>query len=57
MIRKKTVHREKGTIRQKIIHCGKGTKTRYREIDIYYYKKTVRGRGNGKTKADPNRKS
>lgn len=40
-------------IRQKIIHCGKGTRTRYREIDIYYYKKTVRGRGSRRNKSRP----
>ncbi len=40
-------------IRQKIIHCGKGTRTRYREVDIYYYKKTVRGKGGRKNKSRP----
>lgn len=40
-------------IRQKIIHCGKGTRTRYREVDIYYYRKTVRGRGERKNKSRP----
>lgn len=53
MIRKKTPHSEKGTIRQKIIHCGKGIKTRYREIDIYYYKKTAKSRGDRKNKSRP----
>lgn len=53
MIRKKVIHNEKGTIRQKIIHCGKGIKTRYREIDIYYYKKTPRSRGDRKKKSRP----
>ena len=32
-------------IRQKTIHCGKGTKTYYREVDITMYKNTPRQRG------------
>lgn len=40
-------------IRQKIVHCGKGTRTRYREIDIYYYRQTPRGRGKRKKKSRP----
>ncbi len=32
-------------IRQKTIHCGKGTKTYYREADIIMYKNTPRQRG------------
>lgn len=32
-------------IRQKTIHCGKWTKTYYREVDITMYKNTPRQRG------------
>lgn len=40
-------------VRQKTIHCGRGTKTRYREVDIYMYKDTPRQRGKKRKRSLP----
>lgn len=42
-------------VRQKIVHCGKGTKTYYREVDIIMGKKTSGHRGAKGRGASPSR--
>ena len=40
-------------VRQKIVHCGRGTKTYYREVDIIMGKSTPRQRGKKRKKSLP----
>ena len=40
-------------VRQKVIHCGKGTKTYYREADIIMSKNVPRQRGKKRKRSLP----
>lgn len=40
-------------VRQKITHCGRGTRTHYREVDIYCYRHVPRSRGKRRHESTP----